>query len=45
MSNFQSWFNQKSEEEKEQFLGEYLRLLLESNNYSELCKLSDGMTK
>lgn len=39
MSNFRSWFNEKSEEGKEQFLGEYPRLLLAGKRYTELCKL------
>ncbi|MEA5609801.1 hypothetical protein VB695_17305, partial [Nodularia spumigena UHCC 0060] len=42
MSNFRSWFNQKSEEGKEQFLGEYPRLLLEGKkpeDLKQLCKL------
>ena len=39
MSNFRSWFDKKSEEEKEQFLGEYLQLRLKSKEYEKLCKL------
>jgi WD40 repeat protein len=39
MSNFQTWFNEKSEEAKEQLLGEYPRLLLEGKKYPELFKL------
>ena len=39
MSNFQTWFNQNSEEAKEQFLGENLRLLLEGKQYETLCKI------
>ncbi|MFM6221753.1 MAG: hypothetical protein ACKPDM_15610, partial [Dolichospermum sp.] len=39
MSNFRSWFNDQSEEVKEQFLGEYPQLLLGGKQYTELCKL------
>ena len=39
MSNFRSWFNEKLEEEKEQFLGEYLQLRLNNKEYEILCKL------
>ncbi|MDB9401939.1 hypothetical protein PN459_18455, partial [Microcystis aeruginosa CS-567/02-A1] len=42
MSNFRIWFNQKLAEEKEQFLGEYPRLLLEGEkpeDLKQLCKL------
>jgi WD40 repeat protein len=42
MSNFRTWFNEKSEEEKEQFLGEYPRQLLNAKNdtdYTQLFKL------
>ncbi|MFM6243078.1 MAG: WD40 repeat domain-containing protein, partial [Dolichospermum sp.] len=39
MSNFRNWFNEKSEEAKEQFLGEYPRLLLDGKKYPELFKL------
>ena len=39
MSNFQTWFNNKSEEVKEHFLGEYTRLLLEGKKYTKLCQL------
>jgi WD40 repeat protein len=39
MNNFRSWFDEKSEEAQEQFLGEYPRLLLEGNKYPELFKL------
>ncbi len=39
MSNFQAWFNEQSEEAKEQFLGEYLQLRLKSKEYEKLCKL------
>ncbi|MBS9386976.1 MAG: hypothetical protein HEQ24_23325 [Dolichospermum sp. BR01] len=39
MSNFHSFFNEKSEEEKEQFLREYLQLRLNNQEYEKLCKL------
>ncbi|MDB9537281.1 WD40 repeat domain-containing protein, partial [Dolichospermum planctonicum CS-1226] len=39
MSNFRSWFDEKSEEAQEQFLGEYPRLLLDGKKYPELFKL------
>ena len=39
MSNFRSWFDEQSEEAKEQFLGEYPRLLLEGKEYAKLFKL------
>ncbi len=39
MSNFQTWFNELSEEAKEQFLGEYPRLLLAGEEYTKLFKL------
>ncbi|MTJ15633.1 WD40 repeat domain-containing protein [Dolichospermum sp. UHCC 0299] len=39
MSNFRSWFDEQSEEAKEQFLGEYPRLLLDGKEYAKLFKL------
>jgi hypothetical protein len=39
MSNFRSFFNGKSEEEKEQFLREYLQLRFNNQEYEKLCKL------
>ena len=39
MSNFRTWFDEKSEEAKEQFLGEYLQLRLKSKEYDKLCQL------
>ncbi|OBQ04538.1 MAG: hypothetical protein AN482_17800 [Anabaena sp. LE011-02] len=39
MSNFRSWFGEKSEEAKEQFLDEYPQLLLGVKQYTELFKL------
>ena len=39
MSNFRSWFDEQSEEAKEQFLDEYPRLLLAGEEYTKLFKL------
>ncbi|MDB9486116.1 WD40 repeat domain-containing protein [Dolichospermum circinale CS-537/01] len=39
MSNFRSWFDEQSEEAKEQFLDEYPRLLLAGKEYPKLFKL------
>jgi DevC protein len=39
MSNFRTWFDEKSEEAKEQFLDGYPQLLLGGKQYTELFKL------
>ncbi|OBQ32840.1 MAG: hypothetical protein AN485_20395, partial [Anabaena sp. MDT14b] len=39
MSNFHSFFNEKLEEEQEQFLREYLQLRFNNQEYEKLCKL------